>query len=612
MTRREDELAKRVISLLLEDPGPHPPLGPPIDLEHHSPPYRPPRPCVQEDDEGYSRWLAIRGRPTREAPLKDVARRLASHLRHPPEVPREPLFSVLVPVHDPPMAPLLRCLESLLVQTWASFEAIFSLNGPVSVAARSLLEIAAKRDRRLKVIESQRAGISAATMAAAMESRGEYVCFLDQDDTIAPEALERYAIATRAHGPDIIYCDEDKIDPSGRYREPFFKPDFSPELLLATNYVCHFLAMRRSVFEEAGGLDPEKDGAQDWDLVLKATDSSRKVLHVPEVLYHWRMLQGSAASSADAKPYAAIAQKTAVEEALSRRGIRALIEEGPAPGTFRIRRTLGKGRDLLVSVVIPFRDEPRLLARCVRSLASLAGSLDVEFVLVDNGSKDPEIPLLVSELSASHAVKVLADERPFNWARLSNEGASAASGDVLVFANNDVEAVSQDWAEPLVALCESEGIGAVGPKLLYEDRLIQHAGVVIGLHGTADHLFRGLPETHPGYFCLAQLCREVSAVTGAFMCVSRRVYEEAGGFREDLSVAFNDIDFCLTLREMGLRNIYCPLVTLLHHESRTRGRGDDEEEARLFRKRWGAYLEEGDPYFNPNLSRFNAWCGLDV
>ena len=443
-------------------------------------------------------------------------------------------------------------------------------------------------------------------------AKGEFVAFLDQDDELAPSALGSGAAALSASPDvDVVYSDEDKIDESGERFDPLFKPEWSPDLLLSFAYICHLTTIRRALVDELGGLRSEFDGSQDYDLSLRATERARRVVHVPEVLYHWRSLPSSAASGASAKPYAYEAGRRAVEDALRRRGEEAEVTNHPHfPGRYHVRRA-PRGRPL-VSIIVPFRDEPGLLATCATSLRSDPGYDRFELLLVDNGSELPETEALLERLAAEPGVRLLRSPGPFNWAAINNAAARDCSGDLLLFSNNDIEARVPGWLGAMVGHAQRADVGAVGARLVYPDGAIQHAGVVIGLGGIAGHVLRGLPSDHPGYNSMAISTRNCSVVTGACMMVRRDVFESVGGFDELLPVAFNDVDFCLKLRERGFLVVYTPLAELVHHESRSRGHTDDVFEEQRIRGRWGHALVAGDPYMNIHLSHWRYWCPLST
>lgn len=563
-----------------------------------------------QDTPAYHRWLRARGEPSRrhgyaDSPITRPATRA-------PRTSAPPRFSVLVPVHRPPLWALRHCLGSVLSQTYPSFELCVCDDAPGDAEIAAELRRLARADRRVRLAAApSEAGIAAATNAALALARGEWVVFLDHDDELAPDALARLDETIRAHpGATVCYSDEDKIDDEGRRSEPTFKPAWSPDLLLSNAYLCHLLALRRDVVVALGGLRPAFDGAQDYDLMLRATDDpSAVVCHVPAVLYHWRTLPGSSAAGAPEKDWAFEASRRALEDACARRGIDAEVVPHPLlRGSFHLRRLVrGNPR---VSVVVPFRDEPALLERCVRSLLAAPGHDRLEVVLVDNDSVLPETEALLDELAQDPRTRIVRAPGPFRWAEVNNAGVRAASGELLLFANNDVEAVSEGWLTALVAHAQRPEVGAVGARLLYPDGRVQHAGVAFPLGLAAGHLLHDLPGDAPGYLGLAVLTHDCSAVTGACLMTRRELYEELGGFDPLFPVAYGDVDYCLRLRERGLLVVYTPLAELVHHESRSRGHTNDAVEIAELHRRWGRVLLAGDPYLNPNLSPFAVHCRL--
>jgi GT2 family glycosyltransferase len=400
----------------------------------------------------------------------------------------------------------------------------------------------------------------------------------------------------------------------GERFDPFFKPEWSPDLLLSFAYMSHLTVVRRTLFDELGGLRSEFDGSQDYDFTLRASERARLIVHIAAVLYHWRSMPGSAASDTagqQAKPWAYEAGRRAIEDALERRnepGVVSTLEE--FPGRYHVRRAV-TGRPL-VSIIIPFRDEPALLATCTRTLRESPGYDNYELILVDNDSALPETHALLDELVAEPNVRLLRAPGPFNWAAINNSAARASSGELLLFLNNDIEAEVPGWLDAMVGHAQRREVGAVGARLLYPDGTIQHAGVVIGLGGIAGHVLRGLPGDQPGYASLAISTRNCSVVTGAAMMVRKDVFFEVGGFDETLAVAFNDVDFCLKLRERGFLIVFSPLTELIHHESKSRGHTDDAVENKLMLTRWRAVMVAGDPYHNRHLSHWRYWCPLST
>lgn len=589
------------------------PLESDSDQFHEAAEGQPYRLNASEDRDSYHQWLAWKRQPSVIGGITDPPiTRAASRARK----GSRPLVSVVVPVYRTPLWALRRCVGSVLAQTFAEWELclVDDASGDAGLSA-ALLSIA-KLDRRISVLSSPaNGGISEATNRAIAATTGQFVAFLDHDDELAPSALQAVASAIAANPEaDFLYSDEDKIDAYGERFDPLFKPEWSPDLLLSFAYTGHLGVIRRSLLADIGGLRSEFDGSQDFDLAIRAGEHARSVVHIPEVLYHWRSIPGSAASDTStqqAKPWAYEAGRRAIDDALIRRSepseVTTILE---FPGRYHVRRRV-LGRPL-VSIIIPFRDEPAMLATCARTLRAEPGYDNFELVLVDNDSALPETSALLSELGAQPGVRVLSSPGPFNWAAINNQAARACSGEILLFLNNDIEAREPGWLDAMVGHAQRSEVGAVGARLLYADGTIQHAGVVIGLGGIAGHVLRGLPGDRPGYNSLAISTRDCSIVTGAAMMVRREVFFELGGFDETLAVAFNDVDFCLKLREHGYLIVFTPLAELIHHESKSRGHTDDFAENELMLERWGDALSAGDPYHNVHLSHWRYWCPLST
>ncbi len=567
---------------------------------------------ASQDRPAYHRWLEARTLVTnvggKDNPLS------SPRTAPPPHAPGGPArISVLVPVFRPPRWVLERCIGSVLNQDFDDWQLVVCDDASGDPELTAYLESLPGVDARITVSAlDRRGGISAATNAALKRATGEFVTFLDHDDELVPHALQSVVrTAEREPEADVIYSDEDKIDETGERFDPFFKPDWSPDLLLSYAYLAHLTAIRRTLVVELGGLRSAFDGSQDWDLAIRATERARRVVHIPDVLYHWRSLPASAASGAEAKPWAFEAGRRVLEDTLVRRGERGEVTQHPAfPGRYFVRRE--PATHPLVSIIIPFRDEPGLLATCATSLRAAPGYDNFELVLVDNGSELPETAALLERLAAEEAVRIVSAPGPFNWAAINNAAARQAAGDLLLFLNNDIEARTARWLHALVAQATRPEVGAVGGRLLYPDGSIQHAGVVIALGGIAGHVLRNLPGDRPGYASMAIATRNASVVTGACLMTRREVFDSVGGFDERLPVAFNDVDFCLKLREKGYLVVYEALCELVHHESKSRGHTDDLVEGRRILERWGRAIAAGDPYLNANLSHWKYWCALST
>ena len=523
--------------------------------------------------------------------------------------PREITVSIVTPTYETP-APFLRALlESVRQQTYARWELCVADGGSRSPQVRAILEEAARQDARIKVVFlPQNEGIAGNTAAALALAGGEFVAFLDHDDTLAPFALFEVVKAVHAEPEaDVLYSDEDVIDArGGRRTDPQFKPDWSPDALTSRNYICHLAVYRRELVGRVGGVRPGFDGSQDYDLVLRATEQARKVVHVPQVLYHWRQHGGSSAGDVRAKLYAVEAGRKALQEHLNRRGVAGAVANGPVPGVYRTTYAVA-GRPL-TSIIIPNRDQAAILARCIDSLARTVYDR-YEILLVENNSRDPATFAYYRKLGGRPNLRLLTWDRPFNYSAVNNFAAARAQGDVLLFLNNDVEVINADWLERLLEHALRPEVGAVGAKLYYPDDTVQHAGVVLGVGAVAGHVHLGAARGAPGYCCRLLSVQNYSAVTGACLMTRRSVFEELRGFDEDFPLAFNDTDLCMRVRRAGYRIVWTPWAELYHHESATRGHEDTpEKKARFhaemsrFLLKWGDVVGRGDPFYSPNLS----------
>ncbi|MCJ2110579.1 glycosyltransferase family 2 protein [Methylobacterium sp. E-025] len=524
-----------------------------------------------------------------------------------------PLISVAMPVHDPSPRVLRAALRSVCDQLYPHWELCIVDDASTDPAIPALLARQAAADPRIKVKRrSENGHIARATNDAIAMAAGTFTAFLDHDDALPVEALYEVARVIRADPRLVlIYSDEDKIDAGGRRFEPHFKPDFDRELLYGQNYVNHLTVIRTEALRAVGGLRPGFEGSQDHDLLLRLTDGldPSRIRHIPAVLYHWRAATGSGTFSDRSLAQAEAARLTALAEIVAPWGARA--ERGPL-GFNRLVRPMPTPPPR-VSVIIPTRDRAELLSVTLDGLFTGTEYPDIEIVVIDNDSREPETAALFTAYAREPRLRVLPAPGAFNFSDLSNRGAAAATGPVLLFLNNDVEVIEPGWMRELVATALDPTVGAVGAKLLYPDGTVQHGGVVLGIGGVASHSHHGVADEDPGYFGRMVQAREVSAVTGACLAMRAEVFRAVGGFdAERLKVAFNDVDLCLRIRAAGYRIVWTPFSRLVHHESKSRGREDTPEkrarfegEANTMLERWGAELK-ADPYYNVNLSRNSA------
>jgi GT2 family glycosyltransferase len=529
---------------------------------------------------------------------------LASQRGH--RFPRSPKVSVVVPVYNPPESFLDGMIQSVLNQSYPNWELCLA-DASTAPHVRPLLERYARQDDRVKVrFLTENLGIAGNSNAALDLATGDYVALLDHDDTLAPFALFEIVSAINADpDADFLYSDEDKLDRTGERVEPNFKPGWSPETLRSRNYVCHLTVLKRSLVEDIGGFRAGFDGAQDYDLVLRASERARRIVHVPHVLYHWRMHEQSTAANKGSKGYAYENGRKALAEHLARLGVDGSVHDGPVLGTYHVVYHLRT--QPLVSVVVPNKDHPELLARCVDSL-SKSSYANWELIVAENGSQRPETFAYYRELAKLPNARVVEWTKPFNYAAVNNSAAARAHGELLLFLNNDVEAINPDWLEALVKIAVQPGVGAVGAKLYYADDTIQHAGIVVGMGGVAGHGHLSFPRQAAGYMQRLTYTQNVAAVTGACLLMRKDVFAAVGGFDEAFVLAFNDVDLCLQVLAKGYRVVWTPDAELYHFESKTRGPEDTDEKQRRFKReydlfhlKWGNFLKAGDPYYSPHF-----------
>jgi glycosyltransferase involved in cell wall biosynthesis len=526
----------------------------------------------------------------------------------------KPKVSVVTPVFNPPIHHFRACLDSVLNQGYQNWELCLADDCSTDPEVRKTIEEYCAKDTRIKAVFRDSSGhISAATNSALTLASGEYVAFLDHDDELTPDAL--YLVARELNSypsTKLIYSDEDKKTSHGSRVNPHFKSDWNPELLLQQNYICHLLVIRKSEIDRVDGLRTGFDGAQDWDLILRVSENLREdeIRHIPHVLYHWTLLPSSTAQSTSAKPYVLEAQRRAVQEHLDRTGQPGKASIWHAISHISVERPLPKGSPK-TSLIILTRDKVSLLKQCIESLFDRTSYKNFEVIVIDNGSIEEETFTYFDSLKKRANVKVVRDDRPFNFSALNNVGVQHCSGEILGFLNNDLEFTSAAWLEKMVAQAVRKEVGAVGARLLFPNNLLQHGGVILGIGGVAGHNHKGQPKEAAGYFNRAILSQNLSAVTAACILMRRDVFEQINGFDELLSVAFNDVDLCLRIRKEGYKIVYEPQAELYHHESASRGYENTpekfarfEREVDFMKKRWGRALNS-DPYYNPNLTNLS-------
>ena len=564
------------------------------------------------DNLQYQKWLKLNY--PRSAQLKKIAQ-AASKLTY------QPLISIIVPVHNPEETYLRQAINSVLEQVYPNWELCLADDRSSKPQVRSVLEEYAGRDERIKVTYRTENGHICRTSNSALElATGEYVALLDHDDRLPPHALAKVVELLNQHPEaDFIYSDEDKIDEQNVHKDPFFKPDWCPDSFLSRMYTCHLGVYRRSLVEQVGNFRVGFEGSQDYDLVLRVTEQTDKIFHIPDVLYHWRIHSQSTAGKADAKPYATDAAQKALNEAIARRGEPGKVTPRPNfPGVYTVRYQIAEPK--LVSILIPTKDLADTLDVCLKSIFTQTTYPNYEVIVIDNGSTEAKTKrcLELWQQQQPDRFSYYDYDVPFNYSQINNYAVSKAQGDYLLFLNNDTEVITPDWLEAMVEQAQRPSIGAVGSLLLYPDDTIQHAGVVLGIGGVAGHSHKHFHVSQSGYISQAVSINNYSAVTGACMMCRREVFEAVDGFEERLAIAFNDVDLCLKIASEGYRNIYLPHVALYHYESKSRGYEDTRAkqvrfagEVNYMRQKWG-YICDRDPCYNLNLTKSHEDYSLNV
>lgn len=528
---------------------------------------------------------------------------------------RMPKISILVPLWNTPQDFLQEMIGSVQKQTYGNWELCLADGSDddhayVGEYCRRLAET----DGRIVYQKLQRnEGISGNTNQCYKLATGEFIGLFDHDDILHPCALYEYVKVINEQDADFVYCDEAtfKSPDIDKMITMHFKPDYAIDNLRANNYICHFSVFARNLLEGTELFRTQFDGSQDHDMILRLTDNARKVVHVPKLLYYWRAHAGSVAGNIEAKPYVVEAARGAVADHLRRHGFShfTITSTRAFETIFKISyEIIGEPK---ISIVIPNKDHTEDLRRCIKSIVEKSTWENYEIIVVENNSETKEIFSYYEELKNNPQIKVVTYDGEFNYSRINNLGVSQATGDYVLLLNNDTQVITVNWMEELLMYAQRQDVGAVGGKLYYGDKTIQHAGVVIGLgaHRTAGHVHYRQKRENLGY--MGRLCyaQNMTAVTGACLMVKRALYEEAGGLDESFAVSLNDVDFCLKLRSMGYLNVFTPFAELYHFESISRGLDDKgasaeryNDEAARFRKKWEKELAAGDPYFNPNFS----------
>ncbi|MEI3200046.1 MAG: glycosyltransferase family 2 protein [Lachnospiraceae bacterium] len=518
-------------------------------------------------------------------------------------------ISVLVPAYRTPESYLRQMIESVQAQTYENWELCIADGSGKEESLEKIVSQYAAKDSRIRYqLLDKNEGISGNTNAAIRMASGEYLAFFDHDDLLAEDALYEAARAIEEQKAELIYTDEDKVRADlSEYFQPHFKPDYNPDLLCANNYICHLVVVKKELADRVGGLRKEFDGAQDHDFLLRITERTDRIVHIPKVLYHWRIHKASTADNPASKLYAYQAGQKAISEHLKRLGLEAEVSQTKDFGFYRVSYPV-QGTPL-VSIVIPNKDEKDTLKACLESIKEKTTYPSYEIVIVENNSQTSEIFEYYKEIDGKDGIRVVTWKEPFNYSKINNFGFQYAKGDYVICLNNDITVITPSWIEEMLGYCQRPGTGIVGVRLYFPDDTIQHAGIIVGMGGCAGSLFVGMNRKRTGYMHKAALVQDLSAVTAACMMVKREAFEAAGGFEESLAVAFNDVDFCLKVRRAGYLVVYNPYAELYHYESKTRGLEDSPEKQRRFqseieymRCHWLDILKRGDPYYNRNFS----------
>ena len=521
----------------------------------------------------------------------------------------EPRISIVIPAYRTRKKYLRELLRSIQKQTYGKWQLCIADGSGEDLCVEEVIRKYMARDSRIRYRKLEKnEGISGNTNEALKMADGDYILLCDHDDVIPPNALFELVKALQDRDVEIVYTDEDKISmDSSRRFDPNFKPDFNPDLLCSTNYICHLFLFPRSFYEKYGGFREEFDGAQDHDLILRYTEKAGKIVHVPKILYHWRSHYGSTADNPESKAYAFENGARAVEAHYRREGIPAHVEKGPLVGTYHT--VYDWGREPMISIIVPNKDHVSDLKKCMDSVDKKSVYRNYEWIIVENNSTEEETFRYYDSIRDRENVTILTYQGGFNYSKINNFGMRQAGGELLLLLNNDTEMIRPESLKAMADLCLREDVGIAGARLLYPDRTIQHAGVIVGFGGVAGHAFCNLSSRDPGYMGRAVITQDYSAVTAACLMVRKEIFEAVGGLTEEYAVAFNDIDFCMKVGAYGKRIVYEPSAEFYHYESKSRGTEDTREKVERFRSEverfestWKDFLAKGDPCYNPNFS----------
>ncbi|MBR3133516.1 MAG: glycosyltransferase [Clostridia bacterium] len=531
----------------------------------------------------------------------------------------EPKISVIVPMYNTPINFFQELVECLINQTYKNWELCLADGSPEK---NTEIESIISKDNRIKyVFLGENKGIAGNSNEALKLATGDFIALLDHDDLLPEFSLfEIVKCINKNPNVEFIYTDEDKIEEKGGKRyDPYFKSDFAPDTLRANNYICHFSVYKKELMNKLKGFKEGYDGAQDYDLILRMSENTNNIIHIPRILYHWRVHSLSTAQHGGAaKPYAYEAGIKAIQSHIDRLNLRGKVESGVTLGTYKINYDIiGNPK---VSILIPNKDYIETLKVCLDSIKRLTTYNNYEIIIIENNSEDKKTFDFYKEIEGKDNIKVVYyPEKEFNYSKIINFGVKKAKGEYIVQLNNDTELITKNWLKEMLMYAQREDVGAVGVKLFYPDKTIQHAGIIVGIGGVAGHVFKNLPESAHGYFSKESMIQNMSAVTAACIMTRKSIYDEVGYMDEKFKVAFNDVDFCLKIREKGKLIVYNPYVQFIHYESKSRGYEDTPEkierfkaEIDRFKRKWNNILENGDPYYNINLRLDNDQCDIKM
>lgn len=528
-----------------------------------------------------------------------------------------PKISIIIPMYNTPLNFFKELVDSLIDQTYTNWELCLADGSPEK---NQKLEKIYKKDERIKYkFIGENKGIAGNTNEALSLVTGDFVALLDHDDLLPIFSLYEIVKCINKN-PDVefIYTDEDKFEKLGGKRyDPYFKSDFAPDTLRANNFICHFSVFKKELMDKLGGFRSKYDGAQDYDILLRMSEETNNIIHIPKILYHWRVHSLSTAKSGGtAKPYAYEAGIKAIEDHIDRIGLKGTVESGNTLGTYKVNYEI-QGNPK-VSIVIPNKDYVKTLKVCINSIKKLTTYENYEIIIVENNSEENETFEYYKKIDGKDKIKVVYfPEKEFNYSKIINFGVKNSTGDYIVQLNNDTELLTPNWLQEMLGFAQRDDVGAVGAELFYPDNTIQHAGIIIGIGGVAGHVFKNLPKGIHGYFSKDAMIQNLSAVTAACIMTPKSIYDEVGYMDEKFKVAFNDVDFCLKIRQTGKLIVYNPYVQFTHYESKSRGFEDTPEKKKRFQSevdrfhdKWQSVLDKGDPYYNKNLRLDNDQCAI--